>query len=177
MFLTQCRRKIIKPCWKVNIDLVKSRFFLVSVSNKYRDIHFLPNLLGLSWKSWEYRQKLCVMAVKRQTAMWHPREESLPRMLWCQAYKGMFFFLFKTSNHRRIRLLLSSSLPYICLFGFCACGCVCKELPMNSWLFVLFWIPYVKDFVLYLICSVWLSLVCCIVVISLITRTRIIMLS
>ena len=136
MFLTQCRRKIIKPCWKVNIDLVKSRFFLVSVSNKYRDIHFLPNLLGLSWKSWEYRQKLCEMAVKRQTATWHPREESLPRMLWCQAYKGMFFFLFKTSNHRRIRLLLSSSLPYICLFVWFLCMWVCVQGTTNELLVI-----------------------------------------
>ena len=116
MFLTQCKTKIIKPCWKKNIDLVESRFFLVSFSYKYRDIHFLSNLLGLSWKSWEYRQKLCAMAIKRQTATWHPREESLPRMLWCQAYKGMFFFLFKTSNHRRIRSSLLSSLSDICLF-------------------------------------------------------------
>ena len=99
-----------------NIDLVESRFFLVSFSYKYRDIHFLSNLLGLSWKSWEYRQKLCEMAIKRQTATWHPREESLPRMLWCQAYKGMFFFLFKTSNHLRIRSSLLSSLSDICLF-------------------------------------------------------------
>ena len=136
MFLTQCRRKIIKPCWKVNIDLVKSRFFLVSVSNKYRDIHFLPNLLGLSWKSWEYRQKLCVMAVKRQTATWHPREESLPRMLWCQAYKGMFFFLFKTSNHRRIRLLLSSSLSYIYLFVWFLCMWVCVQGTTNELLVI-----------------------------------------
>ena len=112
---------------KKNIDLVESRFFLVSFSYKYRDIHFLSNLLGLSWKSWEYRQKLCAMAIKRQTATWHPREESLPRMLWCQAYKGMFFFLFKTSNHRRIRSSLSSSLSYICLFFVHVGVCACKD--------------------------------------------------
>ena len=88
---------------------------------------FLSNLLGLSWKSWEYRQKLCAMAIKRQTATWHPREESLPRMLWCQAYKGMFFFLFKTSNHRRIRSSLSSSLSYICLFFVHVGVCACKD--------------------------------------------------
>ena len=128
MFLTQCKTKIIKPCWiKKTIDLVESRFFLVSFSYKYRDIHFLSNLLGLSWKSWEYRQKLCAMAIKRQTATWHPREESLPRMLWCQAYKGMFFFLFKTSNHRRIRSSLSSSLSYISLFVCFLCMWVCAR--------------------------------------------------
>ena len=173
MFLTQCKTKIIKPCWKKKhwsrwVKILSRQFFLQFFFQTY--LVWVENRENIG-------KKLCAMAIKRQTATWHPREESLPRMLWCQAYKGMFFFLFKTSNHRRIRSSLSSSLSYICLF-FCACGCVrVQRLPMNSWLFVLFWIPYVKDFILYLICSVWLCLVCCIVVISLITRTRITMLS